>query len=280
VTVCIAAIGRNGYSHAPDYGDEVIVLISDQKLTLFYTSSDGVVTKRFHFHKEWVAMMAGNDITPCVEIMDASSKLLVKRNNTLRNVTNAVKTAFQNRLQQLVEDKILSRYGMKLADFRRNGKKQFTPEVFNSLCSQIDNTALDCEFLVSGFDAGREPHIFTVTNPGIVNVYDRPGFWAIGSGANTALSMLFYRGQNIETEMEQTLYHAFEAKFMAESASDVGRETQFFIAKHGCNTVTWSSPNLINEIRNEWEQHGKPPFPPDVLKKIRVAEITLTKEDS
>src|SRR5260370_16687794 len=158
-------------------------------------------------------MMAGGDITPCVEIMNASSKLFAKKKNTLANVTSTVKTAFQNHLQQLTEDKVLSRYGMKLPDFRRNGKKQFTSEVFNSLCSQIDNIALECEFLVCGFDGDREPHIFTVTNPGTVNIYDRPGFWAIGSGANTALGMLFYRGQNVHEHVENTLYTASTPNF-------------------------------------------------------------------
>ena len=278
MTVCIAAIGRDGYSHMPDRGDEVIVSVADTKLTLFYTSKDGVVSKRFYFHEEWSAMMAGNDITPCVEIMNASSKLLTKKANTLASVTNAVKTAFQNRLQELIEDKILSRYKMKLADFQHNGKKRFTPEVFNSLCAQIDNTALQCEFLVFGFDKDREPHIFTVTNPGTVGIYDKPGFWAIGSGANTALSMLLYRGQNVDTDMKDTLYHTFEAKFMAESASDVGTETAFFIGKHGHNSMHWSNFRLLEEIREEWEKFGQPQIPPNVLKKIRQAEITLTKE--
>lgn len=276
MTVCIAAIGRDGYSHEPERGDEIIVSVSDKKLTLFYTSSDGVVSKRFYIHNEWTAMMAGNDITPCVEIIDASSTFLAKKTNTLTNVTNAVKTAFQNHLQQFNEDKILSRYGMKLSEFRRNGKKQFTPEIFNSICSQIDNTTLECEFLVFGFDQQKCPHIFTVTSPGIVGVYDKPGFWAIGSGASAALSMLFYRGQNIDTEMEKTLYHACEGKFMAESASDVGAETEFFISKHGHNTMEGNTAKILDDMRDEWEKYGKPQFPVNVLKRIKEAEIKLT----
>jgi 20S proteasome alpha/beta subunit len=268
----------DGFSHMPDRGDEVIVSVADQKLSLFYTSSDGAVSKQFFFHDDWIAMMAGGDITPCVEIMNASSKLFAKKANTLANMTNAVKTAFQNHLQQLTEDKVLSRYGMKLPDFRRNGKKQFTPEVFNSLCSQIDNVALECELLVSGFDSDREPHIFTVTNPGTVNVYDRPGFWAIGSGANTALGMLFYRGQNVHTYMEETLYHACEGKFMAESASGVGTETQIFIAKQGYRGIMYGS-NLLNVIREEWEKNGKPKMPPEMHKKIKQEGITFSKNE-
>ncbi len=278
MTVCIAAIGRNGYENAPEHGDEVIVSVSDTKLTLFYTSGDGVVSKRFHFHKEWTAMMAGNDITPCVEIMAASAALLVNKKNTLMNVTNAVKTAYQNRLQELIQDKILSRYGMTLPEFRVDGKKHLTPEIFNSICSQIDNTGLECEFLVFGFDEHKIPHVFIVTNPGIVNVYDKPGFWAIGSGASAALSMLFYRGQNTEKQMEETLYHTCEAKFMAESASDVGAETQFFIGKYGANTMSHST-KLLENIRDEWENHGKPKFPPTVLKKIRDGNIKRTNEE-
>jgi 20S proteasome alpha/beta subunit len=278
VTVCIAAIATDGFSHKPDPGDEVIVSVADKKLSLFYTSSDGAVSKQFFFHDEWVAMMAGNDITPCVEIMNASSKLLAKKPNTLPNVTNAVKTAFQNHLHQFIEDKVLSRYGMKLPDFRRNGKKQFTPEVFNSLCSQIDNVALDCEFLVFGFDTDHEPHIFTVTNPGTVNVYDRPGFWAIGSGANTALGMLFYRGQHIFAGMEETLYNACEAKFMAESASGVGAETQIYIAKYGYKAF-YHGASILKLIRDEWEKHGKPKMPPDVLKKIKEEGLSFAKDE-
>jgi hypothetical protein len=276
VTVCIAAIARDGYANEPERGDEVIVSVSDKKLTLFYTSGDGVVSKRFHFHSEWTALMAGSDITPCVEIMQAATGLLSGKHNTLRNIASAVKTAYQNRLQELIEDRILSRYGMKLQEFKASGKNQLTVEIFNSICSQIDNTSLECEFLVFGFDDNKIPHIFVVTNPGIVNVYDKPGFWAIGSGASAALSMLFYRGQNEDTEMEKALYHACEAKFMAETASDVGIETQFFISKHGHDTMSHKS-TLLEVIRREWEKQGKPKFPRNVIKRIKELEIELTK---
>lgn len=278
MTVCIAAIGMDGFSHMPDRGDEVIVSVADRKLSLFYTSGDGAVSKKFFFHDDWIAMMAGADITPCVEIINASSKLFAKKKNTLANVTSAVRTAFQNHLQQLIEDKVLSRYKMKLADFQRNGKKRFTPEVFNLLCSQIDNVALGCEFLVSGFDDEREPHIFTVTNPGIVSNYDRPGFWAIGSGANTALGMLFYRGQNVHEHVEETLYNACEAKFMAESATDVGADTEMYIAKHGYRGFSYGG-NLLSVIREEWEKHGKPKMPSEVCKEIRQEGIYFSKDE-
>jgi peroxiredoxin family protein len=78
--------------------------------------------------------------------------------------------------------------------------------------------------------------------------------------------------------MKETLYHACEAKFMAETASDVGTETQMFIARHGFNTMSHQG-KLIEEIRDQWEKHGKPAMPSDVIKKIKEAEITFSNSD-
>jgi hypothetical protein len=250
--------------------------VSDKKLTLFYTSADDVISKEIAFHRDWKAMIAGNDITQCVEIMEDSRNILVSKENTLTNVSCAVKTAFQGRLRQLIDDRHLSRYGMGVSDFRIHGKEQFTPETFNSICSLIDNTHLECEFLVSGFDKNKRAHIFTVTDPGVVNFYDKPGFWAIGSGASSALSMLFYRGQIPDKQMSETLYVACEAKFMAESASDVGKETEFFISKHGHSGMIYTA-GILEGIRKQWEKYGQPKIPKRAVGKIKEANIRLTK---
>src|ERR1022692_4908149 len=91
---------------------------------------------------------------------------------------------------------------------------------------------LGCQFLLAGFDHDGDGHILTVENPGIVKNHDPVGFWAIGSGALSALGILFFHSMRGELPLPEVLYHICEAKFMAESAIGVGKQTNVRIVTH------------------------------------------------
>jgi len=76
--------------------------------------------------------------------------------------------------------------------------------------------------LICGFDSKREPHIFSVTNPGKCDLHDTTGFFAVGVGATTAIARLLILEARKEDQLGLALYQAFDAKVNAEVVEDVG----------------------------------------------------------
>jgi len=92
---------------------------------------------------------------------------------------------------------------------------------------------LSLELLTAGFDAGGTGHIFVVSNPGLYQRFDVPGFHAIGSGSFGAYYMLLWREVDIYLKSSAALYYAFEAKIFGESAPGVGIQTDMYVFKRG-----------------------------------------------
>jgi hypothetical protein len=255
VTTCIAAItGRAGLNQEQDS----IVTASDTKLSFGGDfSADGSV-KIHVFHREWGTMIAGDDITQYIPVIERARALLRGKSGKLMVVMDAFKKAYQQEFKAAIEDGLLSRFEMTMEDFKKHGKTQLLPEVFTELSLKIKIASLGCRFLVYGLDDRKIAHIFTVSNPGKCELRDKPGFWAIGKGATSALSMLAaLRQVRGRTTFDETIYNVLAAKYISESASDVGKETYLYIKKYGCDGFS-NKLALEEEVRGIWEKEGRP----------------------
>jgi hypothetical protein len=176
-------------------------------------------------------------------------------------------------LRERITDEYLSPLNMTLEDFKKKGRRQLDPTLHQSLSFGIKDAKLGCKFLVYGFDGDELPHIFEVGEKGKVDSRDKPGFWAIGNGAFTAISMLAYLKQAAEaTTMRTTVYNVLAAKFLSESASDVGEDTFWFVKRYGCNAF-FRKPYLEKNIRRIWNEKGRPSIPDEALQEIDRADI-------
>jgi hypothetical protein len=196
VTVCIAALTRKNY----------IATISDQMISTAYASVDNAIVKVESIHKDWSAMMASDDLTQCIPIIERAEAFFRGRANTLQNVRASFKRAYQKHLSEMAADEILGRFNMDMETFLKSGRKRFTESQFNSLCEKIQGVKTDCQFLVYGFDERKRPHLFVVREPGADHVYDRPGFCAIGSGGYAAEGMLYSLGQSTHCSKRCSTY--------------------------------------------------------------------------
>src|SRR5439155_3171296 len=195
MTVCIAACTR----------EQKIVMASDQKVSLHQFSADNLTIKIQTVITGWDCMMAGSDVTVAEGIITkVGDKLLFKADHLeLADVVLAFKESYQEQLQARATDLHLARFKLTMEEFRTKGRRQLGADVFDLLCDKISRVAFDLRFMVVGFDYLDQGNIFVISNPGIEEVYNKPGFWAIGTGAMSALSMLFYRGQTVITTLEQ-----------------------------------------------------------------------------
>jgi hypothetical protein len=270
VTTCIAAItGRAGL----DSEEDAVVTASDTKLSFGGDfSADGSV-KLHVFHREWGTMIAGDDITQYVPVIERAKALLRGKSGKLIVVMDAFKKAYQDEFNAAIQDGLLSRFQMTMADFKKHGKTQLLPEVFTEFSLKIKIASLGCRFLVYGLDDKKIAHIFTVSNPGKCELRDKPGFWAIGKGATSALSMLAALKQvRGRTTFEETIYNVLAAKYISEGASDVGKETYLFIKKYGCDGFS-NKRALEEEIRAIWEMEGRPQTNANAVNAIKNGEF-------
>jgi ATP-dependent protease HslVU (ClpYQ) peptidase subunit len=265
VTVCIAAIAN----------DKSIVTASDTKVSIGYSSADANTVKYEEFHKNWVAMMAGEDIGHLIPIRDLAAERMNGKPNTLRSAISAFKGAYKQHLSEVAADRVLAHFDMNMKTFKRVGSKWFTSDVYGTFCDLIDKVRVDCTFLVYGYDQDKRPHIFVVEHPGVVKVYDKPGCWAIGSGKISALGMLLQLNQSVDTPLFPTMYNVLAAKFFSERASDVGRHTVFYVKRYGMDAFGRPA-NFEAEMRAAWENEGAPRMPASVQRVFQEMKDRLT----
>jgi 20S proteasome alpha/beta subunit len=207
--------------------ENCIVAITDKMLSTSIMSMDDVAVKIKALGRHWMAMFSGNDISPVVPIFKHVRAMLGPESclETLEDITSAFVTAIRKEITAKVEANVLSGLGWSLEEFRQRGLKSLGSEVFNRLAYQIESMGLDLTFIVFGFE-GSEDHIFTVNGSGSISYFDMGGFWAIGSGQTSALGTLFAsRTPVIFKSCSEVLYQLAKAKFSAESAIGVGKET-------------------------------------------------------
>src|ERR1035438_2290752 len=87
------------------------------------------------------------------------------------------------------------------------------------------------------------------------------GFQAIGSGAGNAMFWLAHRAHTLGMRPLRALYHAYEAKVMAEDARNVNDQIDILAARADAN---WSCSSHATAAELEWI----PEFPLDSLKDL------------
>lgn len=270
LTTCIAAIVGGFFRATPN-----IVTVSDTKASFGGSYSTEGVMKLEHFHRQWATLIAGDDIGQCDLVIERAKKLLRSKVGGLQVVMDGFKAAYKQQFHSAVEDELLAPFDMTLDQFRRRGKTELNAEVFADLSFQIRNFKLGCKFLVYGFDDKKRPHLFSVDSPGQVTSHDRLGFWAIGSGARSALSMLAALGQTAGvTPLSSTIYNVLAAKYISEGASDVGRQTFLFIKRYG-STMYTNKSGLEATVRRIWESEGRPRTNAKAVEELEKGEFVF-----
>lgn len=268
VSVCIAAICRQ--KRQPK-----IFAICDREASSVEFSNEDAVVKGENFHPNWLAMYAGDDVSPCAPILRLiRADLSIEKRPLVERVKRSFEEMYQLYLSNLATSLYLGRYRMSMAEFLQKGKKRFGADIFDTLHANIQRVRLQCQFLVCGFDGSPNvglAHIFTVRNPGVIE--DRtnaPGYWAIGNGAFAAMSTLGFYQQNFVKSLGATYYNVMAAKFMAEKATnEVGEHSfEWQLGKDGKEPV---DGGLEVYIRAIWDKQGKPRIPEWFVKDLDAA---------
>jgi len=247
-----------------------LIFASDQMISAQDFSGDSIAIKIGSIHPHWGMLYSADDIGCISDIYsDVRSNLDRGTVQTLQQVMQTVIGEYRRELTAK-KNAFLSRFDLDLASFKREGRSIFGDAIFSDYCGQLERMSLGCDFLVGGFDDQKLPHVFVVGNPGEKNSYDSIGFWAIGTGANSALSNLFFHSFRVSLTLPRAVYHICESKFMAESAMGVGKATSVVVLTkvEGRIATADLSDDFIKEIRNWWEIEGRPRITPTIEKAV------------
>jgi hypothetical protein len=271
MTVCIAGICESLRG---------VVAVSDQMLTFGHVSVDGSADKEAPIHRNWFAMYSADDVADVRPILDHLSLILCSENRerALIEVGEAIQIAYAARHQELIEYSLLMPMGFKgLDDFHDRGRRSLSSAAFTRTLRDIEGTNPSCTFLVGGFDLQGIAHLIVQKVKSPFRCLDDPGFWAIGSGQQEAISSLIFQadklGFGIRSSEAECLYHLLAAKFTSESNKYVGRET--FVVIHRFNEPPYYlPPNAIGFIRNVWEEYAIPKMPKELINLIPEMIVT------
>jgi 20S proteasome alpha/beta subunit len=256
MTVCVAA-----YCSAAD----AWVCAADYLLSVGDMAAENLVFKMDAIGSNWIAMSAGNDMSPLRNILGAVHEEVKAKDDSLPTILDAFRKAYRAEITQAVETDLLSRFQMDMSEFKRDGNNIFGPEIFSRMVYQIQETELDLAFLVVGFDRGKE-RIFKVSTPGKITFYDSPGFWALGSGETAALSILFAcKSPIVFKSLPAVVSKVAQAKFAAERVPGVGQLTSIVILKK-THTRMHILNDELHELRKAWEDVEIEDVPEGVLK--------------
>lgn len=104
----------------------------------------------------------------------------------------------------------------------------------DAMMADFQNYDAGVEMLVGTFELNGQALLYHIgpmgNTPGFVQLFEFPGFMAIGAGQYNAITWLNHRRQVLGKSVRQSAYHAYEAKRMAESAPTVNKDIEIVIA--------------------------------------------------
>jgi 20S proteasome alpha/beta subunit len=228
MTLCIAARAT-----VPSPLTPCIVLCFDYLAANDWWGSEGEY-KFYVLSEQLVAMVAGA-VAQTKELAHIYQAYL--RTNKLSaddaEATKQLRIPLGELKSRTAESYVQRRLAVSYREFRKNGKKDFGPEVYYRYLAAIEKHQPNVEMIIAGFEGGtpRLYHIRRDDGNKPVELEDATNFCLIGSGSIAAEPTLHARKQTSNTPLSQALYNIYEAKKLGEASPWVGEKTRMFVLK-------------------------------------------------
>jgi len=226
MTCCVAALCAER---------KAIVLAADKMVGMGAIETEPEISKIFRLHRDWWAMLSGNDISPAFDIIDgAKQELRTKKAVNVEGAERIVFESYQEKRVKEAEARYLTPLGWTLRKFNSPASRVIPDATRANITYMLQNYSLSVSLLVAGFDIRGRGHIFSVydrDNRGNPRRHDIPGYHAIGSGGFGARYMMAYRNLGPAMPVREALYYVTEGKYFGELASGVGTNTDLYIVR-------------------------------------------------
>jgi hypothetical protein len=270
VTVCIAAIADH---------HEAIVSCVDTRISTAITSFDPFVGSKMAGMRGWTVLSSGS-LSDIESLLDAFyAELKSASDNNPPAIQRCLESALRSELPKYSAARYLTPYGLDMPTFLHARPTGFTDERWNEISRLMleYSDTYDVEIVVSGWGGDQEvskfagASIFSASRNG-VNWHTAEGFFACGSGAAAAHSVLSFFNQQSHMALAETIYHVAAAKFMSERTSGVGPKTLIRVATRAGPEHPWKGyfiqPEEIDQIYELWRKHTASRIPAEAEDKI------------
>jgi len=268
MTVCIAAICSDGEDN------NKVVLCRDWRGEVQGVGSFENTEKFRWLAKGWVALLAGN-ISRAEEMCLLYESHLKKTTLTEENILDELRHVFHEYKKTLIDSHFKTKYGVPYTFVINQGKEKFGEEFIEKCVDEASRIYVGAELIITGFvevyayledKTCRAPLLCTINEntDGGDPVSLESEFSAIGSGCNTARTMLFYRGQDSEDSLMETIYAVFEAKLISETVPGIGESFSIDVIDKDGGLMQLSDDGA-KRCRELFSRFG----PKDITKKTR-----------
>jgi len=265
LTVCVAGIHKS-------YGKNLIIAAFDRKLTTMggYHSSDGPAWKMSGLNNKWYALLAG-DVSAMTAIADAV-KAGVRGTSGLnfRDFARHSLKHYKEERKRLVESEVLTKYDVD--SYREYlSLKQSDRKLFDAISEKVSDFDDGLNLIMCGFDKDKSAHVFAITGPGNVQFCDIPGRAVAGSGAHAAHFSLDRHPYDKSRPLGECIYAVLAAKFSAEAAEGVGRDTALFVLSPELSKKDQAAlfTRTVNTVKDQWRS----------LPRIPEGTVALLEKD-
>jgi hypothetical protein len=213
-------------------------------------SYDSISLKRIGLTPDsrWHTMFAASPVSNVLPTIRSARRILngggTRPPYGLDTVERACVQAYQEQRRRLVNDTILSKYGIDLETYRRDGLN-FGVQECARINSEIDQLRVGVELIVFGYDEWNVAHLLKVQGPGASMCCDQDGIAVAGSGAPLAHSSLLSDPLPVASQAEM-ICRLCEAKFSAEQDRYVGKDTAAGVFNHPASVTEGTSERFIS----------------------------------
>ena len=165
--------------------------------------------KIYQFHPYAVALVAGDPYVQ-ISICDETRRAhLARPRQTIRELADLYADAFSKYGRDIAEAKYLEPLGLDVTSFMEQSRDYASDNA--QLQHDMRKDPLEAEAIIARIDA-TGPHLFVVSDPGVVACADSVGFASIGTGKSHAGSYFMLARYTRETLFHKALLDVYVAK--------------------------------------------------------------------
>ena len=242
MTVCIAAIceWQNAFH---------VIGASDRMLTSGDVEFEPPTMKVWTFAHNIVGLASG-EASAQAEICGRTQREILELGITgVGEAARIYGGHFENVRRERNATTFLSPLGLDV-DTWVSRQHELAGPVVENLERSMTYEELDVEGIVCGVDT-EGPHIYVITDPGVVNCEDSVGFAAVGIGANHADSQFMLAGYHFRETFPRSMFLTYAAKRKAEVAPGVGEPTDLFSVS--LNGVSFAHQEIIMKLEEIYQ---------------------------
>jgi len=182
--------------------------------------------KLYRFHSHAIALVAGDPYAQ-ISICNETLRVLDQRpKQTIKQIAEIYADAYSAHRRQIGEAKYLKPLGLD-ANSLMDRSQDFKGELLSDLRASMQMEAIEADAIIAGIDQ-TGPHLFVVTDPGVISCADSVGFASIGSGKSHADSYFMMAHHTRFTRFHKAILDTYVAKRRSEVSPTVGTATDLF----------------------------------------------------